>query len=376
MKYIASLLLVLFFSTVAWAGSVILEWDPNTEPDLAGYKIYYKIGSSGEPYNGTGAAEGDSPIDVGNVTEFILSGLTEGLTYYFVATAYDTEGLESDYSNEVNAQIGSGIDLFPPIVTGTTPTNDTTPTWSWSPGGGGNGTYRYKLDDSDLTSGVTQTTDTSYTSVTDLPDGSHILYVQERDEDENWSSSGSFAIVIDTTPPDAPTNLTVIVVDTSTPPATFVWFGADDEPGDRDGTTVANYTYIFDEAITVSGTIIEIQVYVADASGGVLDFAVFRNTSGSSFSNDHAALGLNITNGPNVFKSANGDFDPLPVDVGEYIGFFITSDGLMDRWQTGGPGPGYMYDSGDQIGAAPNSTTFTISGNTGYELQIRVKIEE
>ena len=94
-----------------------------------------------------------------------------------------------------------------PSVSGTTPTNVTTPTWSWSPGGGGNGTYRYKLDNSDLTSGATTTTSTSYTPGSGISEGSHILYVQERDAVGNWSSSGSRTIVIDTTAPTAPTLL-------------------------------------------------------------------------------------------------------------------------------------------------------------------------
>jgi len=85
---------------------------------------------------------------------------------------------------------------YEPIVTGTTPTNDTTPTWSWTSGGGGNGTYRYKLDSSDLSTGATETTDTSYTPTNTLSEGTHTLYVQECNDAGNWSSSGSKAIVI------------------------------------------------------------------------------------------------------------------------------------------------------------------------------------
>ncbi|MBI5148023.1 MAG: hypothetical protein HZA37_02625 [Parcubacteria group bacterium] len=88
-----------------------------------------------------------------------------------------------------------------PNITGTTPTNDTTPTWSWTSGGGGNGTYRYKLDNSTLTTGATETTSLSYTPTSALSSGNHTLYVQERDSAGNWSSSGSKTITIDTTPP-------------------------------------------------------------------------------------------------------------------------------------------------------------------------------
>ena len=78
-----------------------------------------------------------------------------------------------------------------PTVTGTTPTNDTTPTWMWTTGGGGSGTYRLRLDNSDLTTGATTTTIANYTPGTAQAEGSHTLYVQERDAAGNWSASGS-----------------------------------------------------------------------------------------------------------------------------------------------------------------------------------------
>ena len=96
-------LAALVMAVPAFAGDVTLMWDANTETDLAGYKIYYKIDQGGEPYDGTGITEGASPIDVGNVTEFNLTGLDlKNNNYYFVATAYNEAGFESDYSNEVN----------------------------------------------------------------------------------------------------------------------------------------------------------------------------------------------------------------------------------------------------------------------------------
>jgi hypothetical protein len=102
LSFLTLTLILGLFATPAHSADVTLAWDPNSEPDLAGYRVYYKTGYSGAPYDGTGAIEGDSPIDVGNVTEFTVHGLTNGVTYFFVVTARDTEGLESDYSNEVN----------------------------------------------------------------------------------------------------------------------------------------------------------------------------------------------------------------------------------------------------------------------------------
>ena len=103
-KYFVFLIaLFLAWCTPAFALDITLQWDANTETDLAGYKVYYKIETSGPSYNGTGAVEGNSPIDVGNVTQFTLHGLDEDATYFFAVTAYNTNQLESGFSNEVDA---------------------------------------------------------------------------------------------------------------------------------------------------------------------------------------------------------------------------------------------------------------------------------
>jgi fibronectin type III domain protein len=92
-----------------YAVDVTLAWSPNTEADVEGYKLYYKIGANGPPYNGVGATEGDAPIiiwtdELYNPTqpEFTIHGLNENETYYFVLTAYDVDGYESAYSEEVS----------------------------------------------------------------------------------------------------------------------------------------------------------------------------------------------------------------------------------------------------------------------------------
>ncbi len=91
------------FQTFSYAADVTLGWDANTEPDLAGYKLYYKAGSCCAPYDGMHPTDPalDSPIDVGNVTQYTITGLSDTETYFFVVAAYDSDDNESGYSNEV-----------------------------------------------------------------------------------------------------------------------------------------------------------------------------------------------------------------------------------------------------------------------------------
>ena len=71
---------------------IMLEWQPNSEDNLAGYKVFMR-------------AEGDS-YDYGNPEwETIDTGcafysLDKHITYHFVVRAFSTEGDESGYSNE------------------------------------------------------------------------------------------------------------------------------------------------------------------------------------------------------------------------------------------------------------------------------------
>ena len=77
------------------ATTTTLAWSPVIDPSLAGYRIYY--GTSTGMYL---QAYGNG-LNVGNVTAYSVAGLSGGTRYYFVATAYDTMGNESNYSNEV-----------------------------------------------------------------------------------------------------------------------------------------------------------------------------------------------------------------------------------------------------------------------------------
>lgn len=89
-----------------FAADAVLTWDPNSESDLAGYKVY--VGTASQGYN--------PPIDVGNVTTWTVTGLSVGTTYSFAVTAYNLSGSESDFSNEVSKTFSSAPDTAPPAI--------------------------------------------------------------------------------------------------------------------------------------------------------------------------------------------------------------------------------------------------------------------
>jgi len=80
--------------------SISLSWDSLSLTDLGGYRLHYD-NNPGHPYSGLSANEGVSPIDVGHLTQFELTGLSPEQTYYITVIAYDNQGNESLYSNEV-----------------------------------------------------------------------------------------------------------------------------------------------------------------------------------------------------------------------------------------------------------------------------------
>lgn len=85
-------LLVLFSTMVSSEGGQIrIAWDPNTEEDLAGYRIWY----------GTDSRNYLEVITIGLETTYTLTGLIPGQRYCIAVTAFDLEGNESAYSDEV-----------------------------------------------------------------------------------------------------------------------------------------------------------------------------------------------------------------------------------------------------------------------------------
>ncbi|KQC03136.1 MAG: hypothetical protein APR55_07060 [Methanolinea sp. SDB] len=100
------LIILLILPAIVFAGeSAIFTWNPNTETDLAGYRLYQSAVSGQYTF---GAASAVADITAGTET-VSLENVPDG-TWYWVLTAYDASGHESGPSNEVTL----AIDTTPP----------------------------------------------------------------------------------------------------------------------------------------------------------------------------------------------------------------------------------------------------------------------
>lgn len=124
---ILSILFLIFAAPTAFAGSepVALQWDYSSPPaDLAGFRIYASLTPDGQVL---GAASADLVVEVpyveGQTTYTSENPITapdgEETVYYFVATAFDDSGNESEKSNEVSTTLDFKA---PPPFTITIPT--------------------------------------------------------------------------------------------------------------------------------------------------------------------------------------------------------------------------------------------------------------
>jgi hypothetical protein len=120
---------------------------------------------------------------------YILAGpLPEG-SYDLEVTATDLAGNIIAASTYVEAWLIDITAPNPPSFTSATNTASETPLIEWVSGGNaGNGMYRLKFDDADMTAGTTSVTGVNYTPGTALSLGAHLVYLQERDNSENWSA--------------------------------------------------------------------------------------------------------------------------------------------------------------------------------------------
>ncbi|HCC05052.1 TPA: hypothetical protein DEP58_01965 [Patescibacteria group bacterium] len=108
--FLVCVVLVLFF--VFWllfstqnTGETFLSWNAS-EGDIGGYRVYYGTSPRTDSCPQGGYTEN---VDVGNNTQYTLTGLENNTTYYFSVTSYNSGKIESCFSEEVSKEISIGF---------------------------------------------------------------------------------------------------------------------------------------------------------------------------------------------------------------------------------------------------------------------------
>lgn len=178
-----------------------------------------------------GQASGSGSYTAGSESQTLSDG-----AYYWRVKAIDNNGAESSYSLANGGSIAFVVDNTNPTVPGspstTSPTSDTTPTWSWTAStdlGGLDFSDPYVLNwslDNTFSSGVfsSSSSTNSFTHSTPVADGTWYLRVKAVDSlghESGFSSTGS--VIIDSSGPE----LSSISVNANSSSATITWLSSE-----------------------------------------------------------------------------------------------------------------------------------------------------
>ncbi len=83
-------------NVVKTASDITMAWDASPDAAVTGYNLYY--GTNSGIYS-------TNKINVGNVLTATVRVTPRGVLYFYVATAFDTNGIESPFSNEISNAI-------------------------------------------------------------------------------------------------------------------------------------------------------------------------------------------------------------------------------------------------------------------------------
>ena len=365
-------IILLLGASPVFAGDVTLTWTPPTTnvdgsplTDLAGFKIYY--GTSSSSYTQT--------INLADpaATGYTVTNLTDGGTYFFAVTAYDTSGNESDYSNEASKTAsGSGGDTTPPVISGIYMNNITTT----------GATVNWTTDEASDTQ-VEYGTTTSYGSATTLdtstvtnhsqtlsglsPSTLYHYRVLSRDTSGNLATSGDYTFTTadlpDTTAPVISNVQISGITDTS---ATITW--TTDEPSTSQVeyglTTGYGYLTGVDSTLTTSHSV---------ALSGLAAYTTYNFRVISEDASNNSASSGNYTFATSNTTPAIPSFTATPVSgyapqMVDFAASASDSDGYITSYEWDYDGDG-VYDG--NTGSTPGATyNYTTPGT--YNAKVRV----
>jgi len=93
------------FAVSTFAASVTVAWNPNPDPSVTGYNLYYWI---------TNGASAMQEVSAGAATSVTISSLQTGTTYGFAATTINTAGLESPLSAAIYYTVPNSVTVANP----------------------------------------------------------------------------------------------------------------------------------------------------------------------------------------------------------------------------------------------------------------------
>ena len=234
------------------ANGINLYWSANNTADLAGYKVYF----------GTASGSYGSPVVLGKVTSYELTGLQNCTNYYIAITAYDTGGVESGYSSQIIVNSGSAVSPGTPTgLTAAAADGAITIRWNQNPECDISSYYIYRS----TTSGsgytyIASNSGASNTSYQDLNIAHGVVYYYTVIARDNFGLSSPYsqeasAVAVNTSAPPVPYSL-------STSPSyggvTLYW--SESSSGD-----IAGYKIYYG---TASGAYIQTVTYPRTYTGG------------------------------------------------------------------------------------------------------------
>src|SRR6056297_2120844 len=95
---------ILFFClapSLGYSAEVTLSWDKPADSRVVGYNVYTT--ATGTNFSSTP----DQTVNSADTTSCTISGLTEGQTYDFAATSFDSDANESDFSEAITYEVTS-----------------------------------------------------------------------------------------------------------------------------------------------------------------------------------------------------------------------------------------------------------------------------
>jgi Fibronectin type III domain len=104
-------------SITAAQSRIWISWQMNSDPDLAGYRVYYRMGAAGPPWDGTATVEGTSSPVMVMGTNCLLRGLILGTDYFVSVSTVDTTGNESPLTAAVQVTTTPGPPMPPTSLT-------------------------------------------------------------------------------------------------------------------------------------------------------------------------------------------------------------------------------------------------------------------